>query len=68
MPEKLLTKSYRLYVINFTADIASIKGSFVSNPKTSSFFENRFDGFCIVAMGFRHRISADNPSHFGKAL
>lgn len=33
MPEKLLTKCYRLYVTNFTADIASIKGSFVSHPK-----------------------------------
>lgn len=35
MPEKLLTECYRLCVTNFTADIASIKGSFVSNPKNT---------------------------------
>lgn len=33
MSEILLTKCYRLDVTNFMADIASIKGSFVSNPK-----------------------------------
>lgn len=53
MPEKLLTECYRLNVTNFTADIASIKGSFVSNPKNIQFLWKQVWWLVYCCHGFQ---------------